>query len=60
MREILLSAREIEKEFPSRHEKEQVLKGVDVDIYKGDLYGGGVESPDSPERKRSEHPDGHS
>ncbi len=37
MREILLSAREIEKEFPGRHEKEQVLKGIDVDIYKGDF-----------------------
>ncbi len=37
MREILLSARGIKKEFPGRHENEQVLKGIDIDIYAGDF-----------------------
>ncbi len=37
MREILLSARGVKKEFPGRHEKEQVLKDIDVDIYAGDF-----------------------
>ncbi len=37
MKEILLSARGIKKEFPGRHEKEQVLKNIDVDIYAGDF-----------------------
>ncbi len=37
MKEILLSARGIKKEFSGRHEKEQVLKGIDVDIYAGDF-----------------------
>ncbi len=37
MKEILLSARGVTKEFPGRHEKEQVLKGIDVDIYEGDF-----------------------
>ncbi len=34
---ILLSAKGIRKEFPGRHEKEQVLKNIDVDIYEGDF-----------------------
>ncbi len=37
MKEILLSARGVKKEFPGRHEKEQVLKNIDVDIYAGDF-----------------------
>lgn len=37
MREILLSARGVNKEFPGRNEKEQVLKNIDVDIYAGDF-----------------------
>ncbi len=37
MREVLLSARGIKKEFPGRHEKEQVLKNIDIDIYEGDF-----------------------
>ncbi len=37
MKEILLSARGIKKEFPGRHEKEQVLKNIDIDIYAGDF-----------------------
>lgn len=37
MKEILLSAVGVKKEFPGRHEKEQVLKGIDVDIYEGDF-----------------------
>ncbi len=37
MKEILLSARGVTKEFPGRHEKELVLKGIDVDIYAGDF-----------------------
>lgn len=37
MKEILLSARGVKKEFPGRHEKEQVLKKIDVDIYAGDF-----------------------
>ncbi len=37
MREILLSARGVKKEFPGRNEKEQVLKGIDIDIYAGDF-----------------------
>jgi len=37
MREILLSARGVKKEFPGRNEKEQVLKGINADIYTGDF-----------------------
>lgn len=37
MKEILLSARGVRKEFPGRQEKEQVLKNIDVDIYAGDF-----------------------
>ncbi len=37
MKEILLSARGVKKEFPGRNEKEQVLKNIDVDIYAGDF-----------------------
>lgn len=37
MKEILLSAKGVKKEFPGRNEKEQVLKGIDVDIYAGDF-----------------------
>lgn len=37
MKEILLSARGVNKEFPGRHEKEQVLRNIDVDIYEGDF-----------------------
>lgn len=37
MNEILLSARGVKKEFSGRHEKEQVLKNIDVDIYEGDF-----------------------
>lgn len=37
MKEILLSARGVKKEFSGRNEKEQVLKGIDVDIYTGDF-----------------------
>ncbi|XCP86385.1 ABC transporter ATP-binding protein [Roseburia hominis] len=37
MKEILLSARGVKKEFPGRNEKEQVLKSIDVDIYEGDF-----------------------
>lgn len=37
MKEILLSAKGVKKEFPGRHEKEQVLKDIDVDIYAGDF-----------------------
>ncbi len=37
MKEILLSARGVKKEFPGRNEKEQVLKGIDIDIYAGDF-----------------------
>ncbi len=37
MKEILLSARGIQKEFPGRQEKEQVLKNIDIDIYEGDF-----------------------
>jgi len=37
MKEILLSARGVKKEFPGRNEKEQVLKGINVDIYAGDF-----------------------
>ena len=36
-RKILLSARGLKKEFPGRHEKEQVLKTIDRDIYEGDF-----------------------
>ncbi len=35
--QVLLSAKGIEKEFPGRQEKEQVLKNIDVDIYAGDF-----------------------
>ena len=35
MKEVLLSARGIKKEFPGK--KEQVLKNIDVDIYEGDF-----------------------
>lgn len=34
---VLLSARGITKEFSGGHEKEQVLKNIDVDIYAGDF-----------------------
>ncbi len=37
MKEVLLSARGVRKEFPGRHEKELVLKNIDVDIYEGDF-----------------------
>lgn len=37
MKEPLLSARGVKKEFPGRHEKELVLKNIDVDIYEGDF-----------------------
>lgn len=45
MKEALLSARGIKKtfekvftkEFPGKHEKEQILKKIDVDIYAGDF-----------------------
>ncbi len=37
MNKILLSARGVKKEFSGRHEKEQVLKNIDVDIYEGDF-----------------------
>lgn len=37
MKEILLSARGVKKKFPGRHEKEQVLKNIDVDIYARDF-----------------------
>ncbi len=37
MKQVLLSARGVKKEFPGRQEKEQVLKNIDMDIYKGDF-----------------------
>lgn len=37
MRELLISAKGISKEFSGRHKKEQILKNIDVDIYKGDF-----------------------
>ncbi len=37
MKEILLSAKGVRKEFPGRQEKEQVLKNIDIDIYAGDF-----------------------
>jgi len=37
MKEILLSARGVKKEFPGRHKREQVLQNIDVDIYAGDF-----------------------
>ncbi len=37
MKDILLSARGVQKEFPGRHEKVQVLNNIDIDIYEGDL-----------------------
>lgn len=37
MKEVLLSARGVRKEFSGKHEKEQVLKNIDVDIYAGDF-----------------------
>ncbi len=37
MKEILLSAREVQKEFLGRHEKVQVLNNIDIDIYEGDF-----------------------
>lgn len=37
MKEILLSARGVKKEFSGRNEKEQVLKNIDLDIYAGDF-----------------------
>lgn len=37
MREVLLSARDLCKQFPNGTGKEQVLKNIDVDIYAGDF-----------------------
>lgn len=37
MKEVLLSARGLCKQFPQNAGKEQVLKEIDVDIYKGDF-----------------------
>lgn len=37
MKEVLLSARGINKEFSGKQKKEQVLKGIDIDIYTGDF-----------------------
>jgi len=37
MKEVLLSAKGLCKQFPQDAGKEQVLKGIDVDIYKGDF-----------------------
>ncbi len=37
MREVLLSAKGMYKEFPNATGKEQVLKNIDVDIYTGDF-----------------------
>ncbi|MDE7300059.1 MAG: ABC transporter ATP-binding protein [Lachnospiraceae bacterium] len=37
MREVLLSARGVKKEFPGKREKEPVLKSIDLDIYEGDF-----------------------
>lgn len=37
VKEVLLSARGVKKEFPGRREKEQVLKSIDVDIYAQDF-----------------------
>lgn len=37
MREMLLSAKGIRKEFSGRRKTEQVLKNIDVDIYAGDF-----------------------
>lgn len=37
MKEVLLSARGVRKEVSGRHEKERILKDIDVDIYAGDF-----------------------
>lgn len=37
MREVLLSAKGLSKQFPNGTGKEQVLKNIDVDIYAGDF-----------------------
>ena len=37
MREVLLSAKGVRKEFAGREKQEQILKDIDVDIYAGDF-----------------------
>lgn len=37
MKQVLLSAKGVRKEFPGREGQEQILKNIDVDIYAGDF-----------------------